>query len=150
MVVLWLELQVGITEIYFFLFVKLAHTVDVQFTTLLNTMPTDTNGTSAKDAKALEQLELDTKSAQQLQRRVLQEILEHNAQTEYLQRHGLKGCTDEASFKACVPMITYPDIEGEIERIADGDASSILCADTIHRFSLRYITRFKVKVFSND
>ncbi|WOH03463.1 hypothetical protein DCAR_0622861 [Daucus carota subsp. sativus] len=74
------------------------------------------------------------KNADEVQKRVLYEILSRNAGVEYLQRHGLGGRTDTHSFKKCVPLITYEDIQPDINRIANGDKSPILCSQPISEF----------------
>jgi hypothetical protein len=72
-----------------------------------------------------------------IQRMKLQEILSHNANVEYLQRHGLNGRTDAASFKKCVPVVSYADMQPDILRLVNGETALILTADPISEFSLR-------------
>ncbi|KAL8100326.1 hypothetical protein AgCh_032542 [Apium graveolens] len=90
--------------------------------------------TTEKDKKALEYLEYVTANADEIQKQVLAEILTQNAGVEYLQRHGLGGHTDSNSFKKFVPVITYEDIQPDINRIAYGDKSPILCSYPISDF----------------
>ncbi|KAL4615293.1 hypothetical protein ACB092_07G113100 [Castanea dentata] len=87
-----------------------------------------------KDAKALQFIEETTRNADLVQERVLAEILARNANTEYLKRFNLNGATDRDSFKSKLPMITYEDLQPEIQRIANGDRSPILSAHPISEF----------------
>ncbi|KAL3638365.1 hypothetical protein CASFOL_017736 [Castilleja foliolosa] len=84
--------------------------------------------------KKLEFIEDVTKNADEVQVRVLGEILSRNAHVEYLKRHGLDGQTDRLTFKKTMPVITYEDILPDINRIANGDNSPILCSDPISEF----------------
>ncbi|CAI9756917.1 unnamed protein product [Fraxinus pennsylvanica] len=84
--------------------------------------------------KTLEFIEDVTKEADDVQKRVLAEILSRNAHVEYLKRHGLNGITDRDTFKKIMPVITYEDIQPEINRIANGDKSHILCSQPISEF----------------
>ncbi|KAL0306440.1 UNVERIFIED_CONTAM: Indole-3-acetic acid-amido synthetase GH3.6 [Sesamum radiatum] len=53
--------------------------------------------------KKLEYIEDVTKNADEVQKRVLAEILSRNADVEYLKRHGLNGHTDRRiSRKSCL------------------------------------------------
>ncbi|KAJ7534464.1 hypothetical protein O6H91_13G096200 [Diphasiastrum complanatum] len=87
-----------------------------------------------REEKALQFLEDVTVNAAAVQQSVLCGILERNGQTEYLKRHGLDGRTDRESFKQCIPVITYEDLEPDIQRIASGDTSPILSAHPISEF----------------
>ncbi|GMN34469.1 hypothetical protein TIFTF001_004701 [Ficus carica] len=87
-----------------------------------------------KDAKALQFIEEMTRNADAVQERVLSEILSRNSDTEYLQRFGLGGATDRDSFKSKVPVVKYEDLQPEIQRIANGDRSKILCSHPISEF----------------
>ncbi|OVA11781.1 GH3 auxin-responsive promoter [Macleaya cordata] len=84
--------------------------------------------------KALKLIEDFTTNADKIQNRVLSEILSINAHVEYLQRHGLDGHTDRETFKKVIPVITYEDIKSDINRIANGDTSPILCVEPITGF----------------
>lgn len=90
-----------------------------------------------KDAKALQFIEDMTRNADAVQERVLAEILSRNAETEYLKRYGLGGATDRDTFKSRLPVITYEDLQPEIQRIANGDSSAILSAHPISEFLTR-------------
>nr|ANI24514.1 auxin-responsive GH3 family protein [Vicia faba] len=87
-----------------------------------------------KDAKALRFIEEMTRNADSVQERVLAEILSRNAETEYLKRFKLDGATDRETFKKRIPIITYDDVQPEIQRIANGDRSPILSAHPISEF----------------
>ncbi|XP_010062931.2 indole-3-acetic acid-amido synthetase GH3.6 [Eucalyptus grandis] len=87
-----------------------------------------------KNRKALQFIEDVTANADEVQRRVLAEILSRNAHVEYLRRHGLDGQTDRESFKKTLPVITYEDLQPDVTRIANGDKSPILCSHPISEF----------------
>ncbi|CAH9103645.1 unnamed protein product [Cuscuta epithymum] len=87
-----------------------------------------------KDAKALQFIEEMTRNADAVQKRVLEEILSRNSKTEYLQRYGLNGATDRETFKSKLPVVTYEDLQPDIQRIANGDRSPILSAQPISEF----------------
>ncbi|KAE9605718.1 putative GH3 family protein [Lupinus albus] len=86
--------------------------------------------------KVIEEFEVISKDAERVQREVLKSILEENASAEYLQSLGLNGRTDPESFKECVPLVTHPDLVPYIQRILDGDKSSILTGKPITAMSL--------------
>ncbi|CAA0396665.1 unnamed protein product [Arabidopsis thaliana] len=87
-----------------------------------------------KNKQKLQLIEELTSNADQVQRQVLEEILTRNADVEYLRRHDLNGRTDRETFKNIMPVITYEDIEPEINRIANGDKSPILSSKPISEF----------------
>ncbi|XP_043691727.1 indole-3-acetic acid-amido synthetase GH3.6 [Telopea speciosissima] len=87
-----------------------------------------------KNKKALQFIEDVTANADQVQQRVLVEILSRSAHVEYLQRHGLNGRTNCESFKKLLPVVTYEDLQSDINRIANGDTSPILCSQPISEF----------------
>lgn len=89
--------------------------------------------------KVIEEFERITKDAGNVQKETLRRILEENASAEYLQNLGLNGRTDPESFKACVPLSTYKDLEPYINRLVD-DVSPILTGKPITAVSLRYVT----------
>ncbi|KAF5736196.1 Auxin-responsive GH3 family protein [Tripterygium wilfordii] len=89
---------------------------------------------SEKDAKALQFIEEMTRNADSVQEKVLAEILSRNADTEYLQRFKLHGATDRDTFKSKIPVVTYEDLQPEIQRIANGDRSPILSSHPISEF----------------
>ncbi|PRQ31568.1 putative GH3 family protein [Rosa chinensis] len=87
-----------------------------------------------KNEEALKFIESVTENSDEVQKRVLGEILAANAHVEYLQRHGLNGHTDRETFKKIMPVITYDNIHPDINRIANGDTSQILCSKPISEF----------------
>ncbi|XP_022740915.1 probable indole-3-acetic acid-amido synthetase GH3.1 [Durio zibethinus] len=87
-----------------------------------------------KDAKALQFIEEMTMNVDSVQEKVLGEILSRNAETEYLKRFQLSGVTDRETFKSKIPVVTYEDLQPDIQRIADGDKSPILSAHPISEF----------------
>ncbi|PIN17122.1 hypothetical protein CDL12_10210 [Handroanthus impetiginosus] len=87
-----------------------------------------------KFAKAFEFIEEMTKNADKVQQNVLAEILLQNSDTEYLKRFNLGGATDRDTFKSRVPVVTYEDLQPEIQRIANGDRSKIFCSHPISEF----------------
>ncbi|XP_042449545.1 indole-3-acetic acid-amido synthetase GH3.8-like [Zingiber officinale] len=87
-----------------------------------------------KDAEKLAFIEEMTVNVDKEQERVLAEILTQNAETEYLGRYELRGATDRATFKSKIPMVTYEDLQPEIQRIANGDRSAILSGHPISEF----------------
>lgn len=91
-----------------------------------------------KNYKSLQYIEDVTTNADQVQRRVLAEILSRSANVEYLKRHGLRGRTDRETFKNVMPIVTYEDLMPDIDRIANGDTSPILCSKPISEFLTRY------------
>lgn len=93
-----------------------------------------------KNKKTLQFIEDVTTNADQVQRRVLTEILSRNAGVEYLRRHGLGGATDCKTFKNTLPLISYEDIQPDINRIANGDTSPILCSSPISEFLTRWVS----------
>lgn len=90
-----------------------------------------------KDSKALQFIEKMTKETDAVQERVLGEILTRNAETEYLRRFQLNGATDRDTFKSKVPVVNYEDLQPDIQRIANGDRSSIFSAHPISEFLTR-------------
>lgn len=97
--------------------------------------------------QVIEEFETITKDAEKIQRETLKKILEENGSAEYLQNLGLNGRTDPESYKACVPLVSHPDLEPYIRRIADGDSSNILTGKAITTMSLRYILSINLLLF---
>lgn len=87
-----------------------------------------------RDAEKLRFIDELTMRTDAVQEKVLGEILSRNAETEYLKRYKLDGATDRATFKAKIPVVTYDDLQPEIQRIANGDRSAILSAHPISEF----------------
>ncbi|OEL26652.1 putative indole-3-acetic acid-amido synthetase GH3.8 [Dichanthelium oligosanthes] len=78
------------------------------------------------DADKVRFIEEMTTNVDTVQERVLGEILDRNAEAEYLAGCGLAGATDRATFRTKVPMVTYEDLLQYIRRIAHGDNSPVL------------------------
>ncbi|KAL5571275.1 hypothetical protein UlMin_020872 [Ulmus minor] len=87
-----------------------------------------------KNEKSLQFIEDVTSNAHEVQTQVLAEILSRSANVEYFERHGLNGCTDRKTFKKVIPIVTYEDLKPDIDRIANGDTSPILCSKPISEF----------------
>jgi len=96
-------------------------------------LPRDQNGQDA-----LQLIQHLTQNTDPIQNQVLRQILHQNADTEYLRRFGLNGATDRDTFKSKVPVVSYEDLRPDIERIANGDRTPILCAHPISEFLTRY------------
>jgi len=94
--------------------------------------------------EALKYIEDVTSNADEIQKRVLAEILSSSAHAEYLQRHGLDGRTDRHTFKNIMPVVTYEDLKPDIDRIANGDTSQILCSKPISEFLTRSVFSYYV------
>ncbi|KAJ7950353.1 Indole-3-acetic acid-amido synthetase GH3.3 [Quillaja saponaria] len=84
--------------------------------------------------RVLNFIEEITSNANEIQNRVLAEILSQNTNVEYLQRHGIDGRTDKETFKKLIPVIDYEYIKEDIDRIVNGDTSPILCSKPITEF----------------
>ncbi|KAG0567623.1 hypothetical protein KC19_7G149200 [Ceratodon purpureus] len=69
-----------------------------------------------------------------IQHEVLREILELQGDVEYLRRQGLNGRTDIESFRKCVPVVSYADIEADILKLVNGEQPSIFTVDPITHF----------------
>ncbi|RZC93918.1 hypothetical protein C5167_016612 [Papaver somniferum] len=90
-----------------------------------------------KTKQVLQFIEEVTTKADEIQNQVLAEILSCNSQAEYLQRHGLNGCTDPDTFKKVVPVTSYENLKPDIDRlVANGNNSPVLCAQRISQFML--------------
>lgn len=90
--------------------------------------------------KALKYIEDVTTNADEIQEKVLSDILSSSSQVEYLQRHGLDGHTDRNTFKRVMPVVTYEDLKPDIDRIVNGDTSPILCSKPISEFLTRSVS----------
>ena len=104
-----------------------------------NTLKPSDYNLAEKNKKSLQFIEDVTSNADEVQKKVLEEILSRNAHVEYLQRHGLNGQTNRETFKKVIPVINYEDIQPDINRIANGDASPILCSKPISEFLTRWV-----------
>ncbi|KAK0583345.1 hypothetical protein LWI29_035987 [Acer saccharum] len=81
--------------------------------------------------EALKEIEKQTAKADEVQNKILKEILTRNVETEYLNKY-MKGSKDVSEFKRCIPVITYKNIYPYIQRIANnGEDSSIITGHPI-------------------
>ncbi|KAM1001686.1 hypothetical protein FF1_008168 [Malus domestica] len=80
--------------------------------------------------EALKEIERLTAKAGRVQLNILKEILSQNSKTEYLSKY-MKGSKDVSAFKQCVPVITYKAIQPYIQRIANGEDSSLITGHPI-------------------
>ncbi|PON99923.1 GH3-like hormone conjugating enzyme [Trema orientale] len=94
-----------------------------------------------QDAKALQLIEDMTRNTDSVQERVLREILSRNSETEYVKRFGLNGATDRKTFKSKVPVVTYEDLQPDIQRVANGDRSPIFSSRPISELLTRAGTK---------
>jgi GH3 auxin-responsive promoter len=83
-----------------------------------------------KGEEALRDLERLTINAREVQATILTDILSRNRETEYFRIH-MKGAKDISEFKARVPIVTYKHILPYIERISNGEDSSIISGHPI-------------------
>ncbi|MBA0802536.1 hypothetical protein Gohar_012819, partial [Gossypium harknessii] len=83
-----------------------------------------------KGEDALKEIEKLTTTAGDVQYGILKEILKRNAETEYLNKY-MNGSIDVSQFKSCVPVITYKNIYPYIQRIANGEDSSLITGQPI-------------------
>lgn len=94
-----------------------------------------TSEAEARESEKLWLIEYMTSDVDSMQERVLAEILARNAGTEYLRSCGLDdGLVDRAAFRAKVPVVSYDALKPYIQRIANGDRSSILSTHPISDF----------------
>ncbi|PWA48551.1 GH3 family [Artemisia annua] len=87
-----------------------------------------------KNKNTLQFIEDVTSNPDEVQQKILYEILAQNANVEYLTRYGLCGQTDRETFKKSLPVVTYEDLHDDITRIANGDKSPILSSHPISEF----------------
>jgi auxin responsive GH3 family protein len=78
----------------------------------------------------LKELERITSKAAEVQDNILRGILERNKDTEYLSKY-MNGSKDVLEFKRAVPIIIYKDIYPYIQRIANGEDSSLITGHSI-------------------
>ena len=86
-----------------------------------------------KGVEALKEIERLTMKAGEVQESLLKEILTKNRDTEYLNKYMREPMhvTDIAEFKRCVPVTTYEGIFPYIQRIANGEDSSLITGHPI-------------------
>lgn len=85
-----------------------------------------------KGEGALKELQKLTTEADKVQEDLLKDILTRNKNTEYLQEYMTGVSTNDVQdFKKKVPVITYKDIYPYIQRIANGEDSSVISGHPI-------------------
>ncbi|KAJ1402342.1 GH3 family [Sesbania bispinosa] len=86
-----------------------------------------------KGEEALKEIERLTMKAAEVQESLLKQILTQNKETEYLNKYMRADTyiTDIAEFKRCVPVISYKGIFPYIQRIANGEDSSLITGHPI-------------------
>ncbi|MQL82654.1 hypothetical protein Taro_015134 [Colocasia esculenta] len=84
-----------------------------------------------KGEDALRGLEYLTKNAGEVQRSILKEILTRNSRTEYLNKYMEEYSVDVPTYRRRVPVVTYAGVKPYIQRIANGEDSSILSGSPI-------------------
>ncbi|KAI5083972.1 hypothetical protein GOP47_0000141 [Adiantum capillus-veneris] len=89
---------------------------------------------NGRDKAALDFIDSVTRNADAVQGDVLSAVLARNSNTEYLRRLGLSGCTNRQTFKRVAPLVTYEDLQPDIQRIANGDKSPILSSHPVSEF----------------
>jgi auxin responsive GH3 family protein len=90
-----------------------------------------------KGEEALKEIERLTAKADEVQKNILKEILSRNSETEYLIKY-MKGSKNVLEFKRGVPVITYKAIRPYIQRIVNGEDSSLITGDSITEMLSRY------------
>lgn len=86
-----------------------------------------------KGEEALKEIERLTMNADEVQESLLIQILTQNKETEYLNKYMKEETfiTDLQEFKRCVPVIGYEGIFPYIQRIANGEDSSLITGQPI-------------------
>lgn len=83
-----------------------------------------------KGEEALKEIERLTMKASEVQENLLKQILTHNRETEYLNKF-MRGEKNITEFKSFVPVTTYERIFPYIQRIANGEDSSLITGHQI-------------------
>ncbi|KAE9618478.1 hypothetical protein Lal_00047173 [Lupinus albus] len=83
-----------------------------------------------KGVEALKEIERLTMKADEVQENLLKQILTQNKDTDYLNKY-MKGTINRREFKSCVPVTTYEGILPYIQRIANGEDSSLITGHPI-------------------
>ena len=90
-----------------------------------------------KGEDALKEIEKLTAKAGEVQYVILKEILKRNVETLYLNKY-MKRSKNVSEFKTCVPVITYKNIYPYIQRIANGEDSSLITGQPITEMLCRF------------
>ncbi|XP_014512839.1 putative indole-3-acetic acid-amido synthetase GH3.9 isoform X2 [Vigna radiata var. radiata] len=91
-----------------------------------------------KGEEALKEIERLTMKASEVQENLLKQILTHNRETEYLNKF-MRGEKNITEFKSFVPVTTYERIFPYIQRIANGEDSSLITGHQITEMLCRYV-----------
>lgn len=100
-----------------------------------------------KGEEALKEIERLTKNAEEVQEKILKDILKQNGETEYLKKYiNDKSCCCRskdnnivAEFKRCVPVVNFSCIFPYIQRIANGEDSSLISGHKITEMLCRFV-----------
>lgn len=92
-----------------------------------------------KGEEALKEIERLTEKADEVQKSILTEILTRNCETEYLFKY-MEGSKNLLEFKRIVPVITYKGIRPYIQRIVNGEDSSLITGHPITEMLSRYLS----------
>ena len=82
--------------------------------------------------KALGDLRRDAEAASAVQRHELLSILSGNKETEYGRRYGFSGIESVEAFQSMVPMTTYEDYQGYIDRMIAGERGVLTASDPVY------------------
>lgn len=102
-----------------------------------------------KGDNALKELERITSKAAEVQDNILCGILEQNKDAQYLSKY-MKGSKDVLEFKRSVPIITYKDVCPYIQRIANGEDSSLITGHLITEILCRSISISSLNLFLSN
>ncbi|OIV91293.1 hypothetical protein TanjilG_01824 [Lupinus angustifolius] len=83
-----------------------------------------------KGVEALKEIESLTMKPDEVQENLLEQILTQNKDTDYLNKY-MKGTINTREFKSHVPVTTYEEILPYIQRIANGEDSSLITGHPI-------------------
>ena len=92
-----------------------------------------------KNKEALKEIDRLTAKVDEVQENILKEILTQNSATEYLIKY-MKGSKNMLEFKRSVPVVTYKAIRPYIQRIANGEDSSLITSHPITEMIMRSYT----------
>jgi len=94
-----------------------------------------------KGEEALKEIERLTEKADEVQKSILTEVLTRNCETEYLFKY-MEGSKNILEFKRNVPVITYKGIRPYIQRIVNGEDSSLITGHPITEMLSRSLSLF--------
>ena len=82
--------------------------------------------------KALEDLRRDAEAASAVQCSELRSILAENKETEYGRRYGFADIKSVGAFQSEVPVTTYEDYQGYVERMIAGERGILTASDPVY------------------